>query len=74
MWVSCNGRKSRDREDVRKEAELEWGDVRETPSAIAGFRDGRGPRAKKCGQILEAETDKKTIPTKEHSPTDFSLQ
>lgn len=73
MWVSRNGRKFRDR-GVRKEAELEWGDVRETPSAIAGFRRGRGPSAKKCGQILEAETDKKTIPTEEHSPTDISFR
>lgn len=47
---------------MRKEAELEWGDVRETPSAIADFKDGRGPRAKKCGQILEAEMDRKQSP------------
>lgn len=69
--------KVRDREDVRKAAELEWGEVRETPSAFAGFKDGSRPRAKKCGQILKAERDRKQSPqknTKEHSPTNISFQ
>lgn len=51
MWVSCNGRKSRDREDVRKEAELEWGDMRETPSGIAGFREEEDQEPKNVGRF-----------------------
>lgn len=47
------------RQRSEKSPRIRCCDVRETPSAIAGFKDGRGPRAKKCGQILEAEMDRK---------------
>lgn len=34
--------------------------MRETPSITAGFEDKSGQWVKECGQILEAEKDKKT--------------
>lgn len=47
-------------EEETEESVLEWSSMRKTQPAIAVLEDGRGPHAKKCGWLLEAEKGKET--------------